>query len=362
MTLPFNLNTDRPSLLLIVLLVGSVLFLWTTSPATANAEAPKSATQPAIGKMNDKQLYDARMALYHHMQKVTGVPWERLAAIDQYERTLTVAHPKDRKHNERISAIYFSELAWSGWLNPDHRDDNPDAIKFFGGYGQDGSGDGIADRDNDKDLLYSMASHAASFGKSEEQFKMALWEYYHNPRAVQRIQQFTRLYQTFAAADLHKHAFPVPLTSDYSYRSTWGSGRSWGGYRIHEGTDLFAGYGVPVRSTCYGIIEVQGWNPFGGWRIGIRDIDNRYHYYAHLQGFDKKLHNGDTVKPGQTIGWVGSSGYGKPGTQGKFPPHLHYGIYRDSGWTEWSFDPYPLLRKWEQQEKNALKPHKKAAS
>ncbi|MFM9280483.1 M23 family metallopeptidase [Paenibacillus jiagnxiensis] len=356
--MPFNLNTDRVPLLLTVLLAGILLFVWTASPA-AGAVA---AAQPAAEKVSGERLYDARIALYRHMQKATGVPWQRLAAIDQYERTLTLAHPKDRKHNERITGIYISEMAWSGWLNPDHGDSNPASIDFFDGYGQDGSGDGIASRDNDKDLLYTMASHIASFGKSEDHFNIALWEYYHNPRAVQRIQQFTKLYQTFGTLDLHKHAFPLPLGSDYSYRSTWGSGRNWGGYRIHEGTDLFAGYGVPVRSTCYGVIEVKGWNPFGGWRIGIRDIDNRYHYYAHLQGFEKNLHNGDIVKPGQTIGWVGSSGYGKPGTQGKFPPHLHYGIYRDSGLTEWSFDPYPLLRKWEQEEKKALKANKKAAS
>ena len=28
-------------------------------------------------------------------------------------------------------------------------------------------------------------------------------------------------------------------------------------------------------------------------------------------------------------GGVGSSGYGPPGTSGKFPPHLHYGMYKD---------------------------------
>ncbi|NEU03096.1 peptidase M23, partial [Escherichia coli] len=50
------------------------------------------------------------------------------------------------------------------------------------------------------------------------------------------------------------------------------------------------------------------------------------------------------------IGSVGSSGYGPPGTAGKFPPHLHYGMYKDNGRTEWSFDPYPHLRAWERYE------------
>ena len=99
-----------------------------------------------------------------------------------------------------------------------------------------------------------------------------------------------------------------------------GTKRSWGGYRIHEGTDIFAPHGLPVRSTCYGVVEIKGWNPFGGWRIGIRDLNNHYHYYAHLSGFDKNAHIGEVVTPGQVVGWVGSSGYGKPGTQGNSSP------------------------------------------
>ncbi len=82
--------------------------------------------------------------------------------------------------------------------------------------------------------------------------------YYANPRAVQRVKQFARLYEHFDQLQLFDTAFPLPVTADYSYRSTWGMGRHYGGFRIHEGTDIFAGYGVPVRSTCYGIIEVKG--------------------------------------------------------------------------------------------------------
>lgn len=164
-----------------------------------------------------------------------------------------------------------------------------------------------------------MASIMQQYGNKQEDFGIGLWEYYHNSRAVQRIQQFAKLYEHFDNLDLFGHAFPVPLGTNYSYRSTWGTKRSWGGYRIHEGTDIFAPHGLPVRSTCYGIVEIKGWNPFGGWRIGIRDLNNHYHYYAHLSGFDKGVRIGDVVTPGQVVGWVGSSGYGKPGTQGKFP-------------------------------------------
>lgn len=292
-----------------------------------------------------------RKELFGQIGFLTGIPWYYLAAIDQYERTLTIAQPKKRTPREGLIGIHFSELDWVGHLNPDHDDKNAAAILLFNGFGRDGSGDGLADRNNDLDVLYSMAVHLLERGTSPDDLRIGLWEFYQNNRSVERIEQFARIYAHFDTLHLNEHAFPVPLRTDYSFRSTWGARRSWGGYRIHEGTDIFAGYGVPVRSTCYGVIEVKGWNRFGGWRIGIRDINNVYHYYAHLSGYSKDVEQGSIVKPGQVIGWVGSSGYGKPGTQGKFPPHLHYGLYRDSGLSEWSFDPYPYLLRWEREER-----------
>nr|WP_307724705.1 hypothetical protein [Sporolactobacillus inulinus] len=71
---------------------------------------------------------------------------------------------------------------------------------------------------------------------------------------------------------------------------------------------------------------------------------------AHLNGYAPGIHHDVIVKPGQVIGHVGSSGYGPKGTMGKFPPHLHYGLYRDNGRAEYSVDPYPALRIWERQD------------
>ena len=291
-----------------------------------------------------------RRVLYESVEAITGVPWYVLAAIDQYDRTLRRTR-KDEAVERAFIDIHYPRRVWAGPTNPDPDDDSLVSIQFFRGVGLDGDGDGRADIRNDIDVLYTRAQYVLAHGTSAEDLKQGLWDFYQNSRSVQRVMQFAKMYRHFDTLNLDsKHVFPLPLRSDYSYRSTWGDRRSYGGYRIHEGTDIFAGYGVPVRSTCYGIVEVKGWNRFGGWRIGIRDINNVYHYYAHLSGFDKKLNVGDIVEPGQIIAWVGSSGYGKPGTQGKFPPHLHYGMYRDNGHREWSFDPYPLLKRWEREE------------
>jgi murein DD-endopeptidase MepM/ murein hydrolase activator NlpD len=296
-----------------------------------------------------------RRELFERVSALTGIPWHRLAAVDQYERTITKVRPKTRQQLGEYIGVFVAESKWAGELNPDSHDETPASIRWFRGIGKDGDGDGLAKRTSDNDLLFAVANHLMKFGDAEDDFAIGVWQYYHNSRAVQRIREFSRLYAEFGTLDLFEHAFPLPVTSDYSYRSTWGTSRSWGGYRIHEGTDIFANYGVPVRSTCYGIVEIKGWNPYGGWRIGIRDLNNVYHYYAHLSGFNKNIAIGSIVKPADVIGWVGSSGYGKPGTQGKFPPHLHYGLYRDQGLVEWSFDPYPLLRKWENDDLRKLR-------
>ncbi|MNI14964.1 L-Ala--D-Glu endopeptidase precursor [compost metagenome] len=320
------------------------------SPLHVLASAPIVSPTPPNAPNN---VFNERMQWFEKIDTLTGIPWYYLAAIDQYERSMSIA--RKRPARSGLTGIYMEESRWAGPLNPKNDDTNPTSIALFQGVGKDGSGDGIADRNNDEDLLAAMTSLITRHGIHIDQLRIGIWDYYKNTRSVQRIDQFASIYKAYGRLDLYEYAFPLPLRADYSYRSTWGASRGWGGARTHEGTDLFARHGVPVRSTCYGIIEIKGWNPYGGWRIGIRDLNNVYHYYAHLSGFDKGIKAGDIVKPGQIVGWVGSSGYGKPGTSGKFPPHLHYGLYRDSGLSEWSFDPYPYLRKWERDESKRAK-------
>lgn len=315
------------------------------TPVLVSAGAPLA---PPTTPIDSKRIFTERLDWFEKVEMLTGIPWYYLAAIDQYERSMAIARKRPAKSG--LTAIWIEESKWAGLLNPNPEDTNPTSITLFNGIGKDGSGDGIADRNNDDDLLAAMISMISKHGLQIDHLRIGLWDYYQNTRSVKRIDQFASIYKTYGKLDLHEYAFPLPIRAEYSYRSTWGASRGWGGFRTHEGTDLFARYGVPVRSTCYGIIEIKGWNPYGGWRIGIRDLNNVYHYYAHLSSFEKSVKEGDMVKPGQTIGWVGSSGYGKPGTSGKFPPHLHYGLYRDSGLSEWSFDPYNYLRKWEREE------------
>lgn len=288
---------------------------------------------------DEKNIYDERMALYKKTETVSEIPWYFIAAVDQYERQIY----KDIEEDQIISIRIPPEL----WFGAGNSSTNLHAIQLFGGKGKDGNGDNKADPNNGEDVLYTMASFIKEFGHSEEDFKIALWNYYKRDLTVQTIKNTARVFKKFDGIHLTDRDFPVAINYNYSYRNTWGDRRGFGGNRIHEGTDIFADYGTPVHSTTYGVVELKGWNLYGGWRIGIRDIFNIYHYYAHLSGFAEGIKVGQIVKPGDVIGSVGSTGYGPPGTSGKFPPHLHYGMYKDNGYSEWSFDPYPYLRRWE---------------
>lgn len=312
-----------------------------------------SLNMPKV-KAQEGDVYGQRMTLYKRVEAVTNIPWYYIAAVDQYERSIRSAR-RDLPKVEGVTGIYFSPEKWAGLMNPNPQDENPTSIQFFGGMGFDGNGDGKASPKNDEDVLHAFAQYLLSYGVDHDNIKIGLWDYYQRDKTVRIIMGKAKIYEHFGRLNLEEHSFPVPLRSNHSYKNTWGDARGWGGRRIHEGTDIFADYGVPVRATCYGIIEMKGWNRYGGWRIGLRDINNNYHYFAHLSGFAKDLKVGQIVEPGTLIGGVGSSGYGPPGTSGKFPPHLHYGMYKDNGYTEWSYDPYPHLKLWERQERQRMR-------
>lgn len=309
----------------------------------------------AKGESDKQTIFTERMALYKEMEAVSLVPWQYFAAVDQYERNVRAVRKDIPKKETGVISIYLKPEIWSGLVNPNENDRNPFTIGLFGGIGRDGDGDGYADQTNDKDVLYTMATILAHFGSDRDHIKIMLWEHYKRGKTVEMITQYANIYKHYNRLDIEGNVFPLPIRSNHSYRSTFGDKRSFGGRRMHEGTDIFAPYGVPVRSTCFGTIELKGWNRLGGWRVGIRDMQNNYHYFAHLGGFSKELHVGQIVEPGTIIGYVGSTGYGPPGTSGKFPPHLHYGLYKDNGISEWAFDPYAHLSNWERQERQKKK-------
>lgn len=124
---------------------------------------------------------------------------------------------------------------------------------------------------------------------------------------------------------------PIAAGYGYSHCDDFGVSRSFGFKRKHLGHDLMGSAGTPVVAVEGGIVEVMGWNRYGGWRVGIRSFDSRrYYYYAHLQKdapFAPGLSEGDLVQAGDLLGFMGRTGYSDQENVSNIETvHLHFGL------------------------------------
>lgn len=152
--------------------------------------------------------------------------------------------------------------------------------------------------------------------------------------------------------EIERATFPVARASWLSvinFSNDWHAprmrkiGGRWEQVGIHEGTDIFAEPGTPVRAVVGGRVERVGWTFYSGWRVGVRDEVGRYWFYAHLRSFAPGITEGSSVATGDALGTVGNTGYGsEPGHRDEFTYHLHLGIQQPDG--RW-INPYPIVRK-----------------
>jgi murein DD-endopeptidase MepM/ murein hydrolase activator NlpD len=142
--------------------------------------------------------------------------------------------------------------------------------------------------------------------------------------------------------------FPLARTnwlSVVSFQNDWHAPRlrlidgKWRLVGFHEGLDIGAEKGTPILSVTPGRVEAVGWTFYSGTRVGIRGADGRYYFYAHLSAVAPGITVGAPVRTGTVLGRVGNTGYGSPGHEDEFPPHLHFGIQAGAEWV----NPYPLV-------------------
>ncbi len=93
-------------------------------------------------------------------------------------------------------------------------------------------------------------------------------------------------------------------------------------YRAHLGIDYAAKKGTPIYSTGDGKVIYVGVSRGYGNLIKIRHRAGYVSLYAHLNSFRKGLRIGQSVKRGEFIGRIGSTGLSTG-------PHLHFGLYKD---------------------------------
>jgi len=79
--------------------------------------------------------------------------------------------------------------------------------------------------------------------------------------------------------------------------------------RPHEGVDYAAPVGTPVKAVGDGVISRKGWQGGYGNTIAIRHRAGLESQYAHLSGYARGMAAGVRVRQGQTVGFVGMTGW-----------------------------------------------------
>ena len=104
-----------------------------------------------------------------------------------------------------------------------------------------------------------------------------------------------------------------------------------GGTRRHEALDIMSPRGTPVLSADDGQVLKLHNSAAGGLTIYVADTSQRYiMLYAHLDRYRPGLAEGMTVKKGELIGYVGSTGNASPAA-----PQLHFAIARSDNMKDW---------------------------
>ena len=91
--------------------------------------------------------------------------------------------------------------------------------------------------------------------------------------------------------------------------------------RPHLAIDYAAPAGSPVVAIGRGRVDFVGWRNGYGNVVDIRHSGNYTSRYAHFSRFAADLHRGETVEPGEVIGYVGQTGHATG-------PHLHFEFLR----------------------------------
>jgi murein DD-endopeptidase MepM/ murein hydrolase activator NlpD len=152
---------------------------------------------------------------------------------------------------------------------------------------------------------------------------------------VDRVQEL-QAYQ--AGAQAYVDGFVFPVAGEVEFIDSWGYPRMMGtaSAHWHQGTDIFATYGTPLIASENGVLDRIGVGSLGGNKLWVKGESGTEYYYAHLAAFAPGIADGQPVRAGELIGYVGDTGNAR-GTS----PHLHFEIHPGG---VGPVNPYPLLK------------------
>jgi peptidoglycan LD-endopeptidase LytH len=134
--------------------------------------------------------------------------------------------------------------------------------------------------------------------------------------------------------------FPVAGELRRPLKDSFTDRRSGG--RAHKAIDILAETGVPLVATVDGTIKRMDTHGIAGRHLYLLSADQQHIFlYAHLSAYEEGLVEGQAVKRGDRLGYVGDTG------NAKGHPHLHLAIYQLDDLSKWwagqPINPYPFI-------------------
>ncbi len=113
--------------------------------------------------------------------------------------------------------------------------------------------------------------------------------------------------------------------------------------RSHEAIDIMAALKTPVFAVDDGTLVKLFDSKPGGLTLYQYDPSSTFaYYYAHLDGYAAGLVEGQAIKRGDLLGYVGVTGNADP-----LAPHLHFAVFvlgpEKRWWKGTAINPYPLF-------------------
>ena len=142
--------------------------------------------------------------------------------------------------------------------------------------------------------------------------------------------------------ELRRRRLPIPVEGVTAVMlvSTFHQSR---GHGEHEAIDILAPIGTPALAVEDGTIAKLFTSERGGLTIYLFDPAGDYcYYYAHLDHY-ADVREGQGVRRGEVIGYVGTTGNAPANT-----PHLHFAVFKlgpeKHWWQGTAVDPYLIWR------------------
>lgn len=184
---------------IVTMTIGILIF------ALVNSASVFDTIKEAPTRIVEMEVPEEYIPLYKEAADAYSIPWTLLAAHHRIETRFSRMDPLLSPVGAE-GHLQFMPCTFVGWSHPtcsgkgqgeisEEDKTNLDVIAYYGGYGVDGNGDGIADPYNLTDSLYSAANYLSQNGAAEGDLENAIFQYNHSEEYVADVLHYYTMYE-----------------------------------------------------------------------------------------------------------------------------------------------------------------------